>query len=76
MSKRTCGQVLVLPSRCLVRPAAGDDSVICRNTCGQVLVLPSRRLVRPADDDDFVKLLHSLQNCDMDLKKNYFFLPP
>ena len=25
VSKRTCGQVLVLPSRCLVLPAADDD---------------------------------------------------
>ena len=33
---------LVLPSRSLVRPAAGDDFVICRNApYGQVLVLPS-----------------------------------
>ena len=38
-------------------------------TCGQVLVLPSRRLVRPATDDDFFKLLYSLQNCFMPLKK-------
>ena len=43
-----------------------------KGTCGQVLVLPSRRLVRPATDDDFVKLLYSLQNCFMPLKKNYF----
>ena len=27
--KCTCGQVLVLPSRRLVRPAADDDFVIC-----------------------------------------------
>ena len=31
MSKRTCGQVLVLQSRRLVRPAAEDDFFICRN---------------------------------------------
>ena len=49
------GQVLVLPSRRLVRPAADDDFVICRNApYGEVLVLPSRNLVRPAADDDFV----------------------
>ena len=47
----------------MVRPAAGDDFVICRNMCGLVLVLQSRRLVRPAADDDFIKLLYSLQNC-------------
>ena len=36
------GQVLVLPSRRLVRPAADDDFVICRNAPHeQVLVLPS-----------------------------------
>ena len=28
MTKHTCGQVLVLPSRRLVRPAADDDFVI------------------------------------------------
>ena len=31
MSKRTCQQVLVLPSRCLVDPAADDDFAICQN---------------------------------------------
>ena len=40
----------------------------------QVVVLPRRRLVRPAADDEFVKLLYSLQNYVMHLKKNYFFL--
>ena len=30
----------------------------------------------PAADDDFIKLLYSLQNCVMHLKKKYFFLPP
>ena len=40
---------------CLVRSAADDDFVICRNaTYGQLLVLPSQCLVRPAADDDFV----------------------
>ena len=38
--------------------------------------ISSKHLVHPAPDDDFVKLLHSLQNCIMHLKKNYFFLPP
>ena len=38
--------------------------------------ISSQRLVRPAADDDFVKLLYSLQNCVMYLKKNYFLLPP
>ena len=32
----------------------------------------SRRLVHPAADDDFVKLLYSLQNCVMYLKKKIF----
>ena len=54
MSKRTCGQVLVLPSGRPVRPAADDDFFyMSKRTCGQVLVLQSRRLVRPAADDDF-----------------------
>ena len=36
------GQVIVLPSRRLVRPAADDDFVIYRNApYGEVLVLPS-----------------------------------
>ena len=40
---------------CLVRPAADDDFVICRNApYGEVPVLPSRPLVDPAADDDFV----------------------
>ena len=43
----------MLPSQHLVRRAADDDFVICRNASyGQVLVLPSRRIVRPAADDD------------------------
>ena len=47
--------MLVLPSPRLMRFAADDDFVICRNApYGQVLVLPSRRLVRSAADDDFV----------------------
>ena len=55
------GQVLVLPSRRLVRPAADDDFVMCRNApYGQVLVLPSRRLVRPAADDHFVTYMYKL----------------
>ena len=33
MSKRTCGQVFVLPSRYLVRPAADDDFVIENHLC-------------------------------------------
>ena len=49
--------MLVLPSQRLVRPAADDDFVICRNApYAQVLVLPNRRLVRPAADDGFVKM--------------------
>ena len=45
----------MLPSRRLVRLAADDNFVICRNTTyGQMLVLASRRLVRPAAGDDFV----------------------
>ena len=52
--------MLVLPSRRLVRPAADDDFVICRNApYGQVLVLPSRCLVRPAADDDLVICLNA-----------------
>ena len=40
---------------CLVRPAADDDFVICRNApYGEVPVLSSRPLVDPAADDDFV----------------------
>ena len=40
---------------CLVRPAADDDFVICRNApYGEVPVLLSRHLVDPAADDDFV----------------------
>ena len=31
MSKRTCQQVLALPSWCLVDPAADDDFAICQN---------------------------------------------
>ena len=50
------GQVLVLPSRRQVHPAADDYFFISRNApYGQVFVLPSGRLVRPAADDDFVK---------------------
>ena len=59
-----------------MRPAADDDFFMLKSMCGQVLVLPSRRLVRPAADDDFLKLLYSLQNCVMHLKKNYFLLSP
>ena len=47
--------MLVLSSQRLVRLAADNDFVICRNApYGQVLVLPSQRLVHPAPDDDFV----------------------
>ena len=28
-----CGQVLVFPSRCLVRPVADDDFVVRGNAC-------------------------------------------
>ena len=35
----------------------------------------SRHLVHPAADDVFVKLLYSLRNCFMHLKKKYFLLP-
>ena len=50
----------MLPRRRLVRPAADDDFVICRNVpYGQVLMLPSRRLVCPTADDDFIKQLVS-----------------
>ena len=38
--------------------------------------ISSRRLVPPAADDDFVKLVYSLKNCVMHLKKSFFFLPP
>ena len=48
MSIRAYGHVLVLPSRHLVCPAAGDDFVMSKRTYGHVIVLPSRRLVRPA----------------------------
>ena len=45
----------MLPSQCLVHPAANDDFVIGQNApYGQVLVFPSQRLVHPAADDDFV----------------------
>ena len=44
-----------------------------KGTCGQVFLLQSRHLVQPAADDDFVKLLYSLQNCAMHLKKKKFF---
>ena len=65
-----------ISSQSLVRTAAGDDFVICRNTGGQVFVLPSRSLMHSAADDNFIKLLYSFQNCVMHLKKTYFFLPP
>ena len=42
-------------------------------TCEQVLVLPSQCLVHAVAGDDFVKLLYSLQNCVMNLKKKIFF---
>ena len=57
----------------LVRPAADDDFVICRNApYGQVLVLSSRCLVRPAADDDFVWKIHFqyLQKCQQSTKCN------
>ena len=45
----------MLPSQCLVHPAANDDFVIGQNApYGQVLVFPSQRLLHPAADDDFV----------------------
>ena len=54
MSKRTYGHVLVLPSQRLMRPAADDNFVTCRNAhYGHVFVLPIRRLVHPAADDNF-----------------------
>ena len=57
MSK-PCGQVLVLPSRRLVPPAADVGFVLCRNAAyGQVLVLLRRRLVFPTADEYFVILL-------------------
>ena len=60
-------------SQHLVRLAASDDFVICRNALGQVVVLPSRRLLCPAADDNFVKLLYSWQNCVMHFEKKLFF---
>ena len=33
VSKSTCGHVLLLPSRCLVRLEAHDDFVMCRSLC-------------------------------------------
>ena len=75
-----------LTSAAISRHQQSTSSVSCswwwfcymlNSTCGQVLVLPSRRLMQPAaNDDDFVKLLYSLQDCVMHLKKNYFLLPP
>ena len=57
------GQVLVLPSRRLVRPAADDDFVACRNApYGKVLVLSRQRLECPAADDNFTSLFELLQS--------------
>ena len=57
------GQMLVLPSRRLVRPAADDDFVVCRNApYGKVLVLSRQRLERPAADDNFASLFELLQS--------------
>ena len=64
-----------------MHPAADDYFFMSKSMCGQVRAcvaksMSSRCLVRPAADDDFLKLLSSLQNCVMDLKKNYFLLSP
>ena len=44
-----------------------------KRTSGQVLMLPCWCLVHPAPDNDFAKLLYSLQNCLMHLKKKKIF---
>ena len=47
--------MFVLPSWNLVRRAADDYFIICRNTLyEQVFMLPRWRLIRPTADDDFV----------------------
>ena len=53
----------MLPSRRLVRPAADDDFVVCRNApYGKVLVLSRQRLECPAADDNFTSLFELLQS--------------
>ena len=53
-----------------------DKDFMLKCTCRQELVLPSSCSMHPGADDVFVKLLYSLQNCVMYLKKkNFFFLP-
>ena len=53
----------MLPSRRLVRPAADDDFVACRNApYGKVLVLSRQRLECPAADDNFTSLFELLQS--------------
>ena len=65
----------VQTSACVAKPTSGASCswwwlcYMLKHTCGQVFVLPSWCLVHPAADDDFVKLLYSLQNCVMNLKK-------
>ena len=53
----------MLPSRRLVRPAADDYFVVCRNApYGKVLVLSRQRLECPAADDNFTSLFELLQS--------------
>ena len=53
----------MLPSRRLVRPAADDDFVVCRNApYGKVLVLSRQRLECRAADDNFTSLFELLQS--------------
>ena len=62
MSKRTYRHVLVLPSQCLLHPAADDDFVICQNARRTYASVTKLTAVHPAADN-----LVICQNTNMDI---------